>query len=151
MKFKSLLFVFALLFSFVGFADDSRPHLTTLEGKALYGEDLKGRWLIIHYWASWCDICMSEMSDIQKFYQQLSLKNAQMFMVNFDHLSATKQKKLLGQMGVSVPSLKGNPAKLFGIRSVTALPMTIMVGPDGKVRKVLYGPQSPNSLQKIME
>lgn len=151
MKFKALLFVFALLFSFVGFAEDSKPHLTTLEGKALYGEDLKGRWLIIHYWASWCDICMSEMPEIEKFYQQLSSKNAQMFMVNFDHLSAAKQKQLLADTGVHVPSLKGNPAKLFGIRSVSALPMTMMVGPDGKVKKVLYGPQSPKSLQKIMQ
>jgi thiol-disulfide isomerase/thioredoxin len=151
MKFKSLLFVFALLFSFVGFSSTDKPHLSTLDGKILYGEDLRGRWLIIHYWASWCDICMSEMPKIEKFYQSLSAKNVRFFMVNFDHLSAAKQKKLLLGMGVHAPSLQGNPAKLFGIHSVNALPMTIMVDPEGQVRSVLYGPQSEKSLKKVMK
>jgi thiol-disulfide isomerase/thioredoxin len=150
MKFKSLFLIVALLFSWTCFSADPKPHLTTLEGNNLYGEQLKGRWLIIHYWASWCDICISEMPEIQKFYQRLSAKKAQMFLVNYDQLSAAKQKQLLAKMGVTVPSLKGHPAKLFGIRDVSALPMTIIVNPQGKVAKVFVGPQSVNALEKIM-
>lgn len=146
---KHLLLVLSMFFSINGFATPS--HMTTLDGKALYGKDLKGKWLIIHYWASWCDICMGEMPEVQKFYQKLSKKKAQMYLVNFDGLDAKQQKSILNQQHVNIPSLQGNPAQLFGISQVTALPMTLVVTPEGKVKKVIYGPQSDSEINRLME
>ena len=152
MKFRSLLFLFGLLASLVVFsANESKPHFTTLEGQYLYGKDLKGRWLILHYWASWCDVCMSEMPEMQKFYRTLSSKKAQMFLVNYDHLTIVQQQKLMSKMGVNIPGLKGHPAQLFGINEISALPMTIIVNPNGKVKKVLEGPQTSKSLTSLMK
>lgn len=152
MIFRSLFLFFAFSCSIGSFAlEEVKPHFTTLENQNLYGKDLKGRWLILHYWASWCDVCMSEMPQMQKFYQQLSPEKAQMFMVNYDNLSPHQQKQLLGKMGVNIPGLKGHPAQLFGIQDVSALPMTMIVNPNGQVKKVLVGPQTPQSLAKWMK
>lgn len=152
MNFRSLILLFALLSSWVCFSSvETKPHFTTLEGQYLYGKDLKGRWLILHYWASWCDVCMSEMPEMQKFYQKLSTEKAQMFLVNYDHLTASQQKQLLSQMGVDIPGLQGHPARLFGINDIPALPLTIVVNPNGQVKKVLEGPQNSKSLLLLMK
>lgn len=146
---KSLLLFCSILFGINTFA--ATPHVTTLEGKSLYGKDLQGKWLIIHYWASWCDICMGEMPEVQKFYQKLSKKKANMYLVNFDGLNAQQQKSILTQQHVNIPSLQGNPAQLFGISQVTALPMTLLVTPEGKVKKVLYGPHADGEINQLMQ
>lgn len=152
MNYRSLVLFFGLLGSWVIFASvDTKPHFTTIEDQYLYGNDLKGRWLILHYWASWCDVCISEMPEMQKFYHKLSSNNAQMFLVNYDHLSPTQQKQLLGKMGVDIPSLKGHPARLFGINDISALPLTIVVNPNGQVKKVLQGPQTIKNLLQLMK
>ncbi len=152
MNFRSLFLLFGLLCSWGSFSSiEAKPHLTTLEGQYLYGKDLKGRWLILHYWASWCDVCMSEMPELQRFSHMLSSKKAQMFLVNYDHLSSVQQKQLLGKMGVDIPGLKGHPARLFGINDVPALPLTIMVNPNGQVKQVLEGPQSIKKLLQLMK
>ncbi|NBX85431.1 MAG: TlpA family protein disulfide reductase [Gammaproteobacteria bacterium] len=146
---KHLLLLLSLIFAMPSFSNST--HITTLEGQALYGKDLKGKWLIIHYWASWCDICMGEMPEVQKFYQHLSKSKAKMFLVNFDGLNAKQQKDLLNQQHVNIPSLKGNPAQLFGISQVSALPMTLVVTPEGKVKDVIYGPHADGKINQLMK
>lgn len=146
MKFKSLIWIFLLFSEMVCAA--AKPYITTLEGQRLYGEDLKGRWLILHYWASWCDICMSEMPVIEKFYQGIAKDKAQLFLVNYDQLSKAAQTQILTKAKVTAPSLDGHPAQLFGIKNADALPMTVIVDPNGKVKDVLYGPQSLADLKR---
>lgn len=150
MKIKSFLVLLALFYSVFSFAAN-KPFITTLDGQNLYGTDLKGRWLILHYWASWCDICMGEMPELQKFYQQLPKQKAQFYMVNYDHLNKSQVQKILSSMGVSIPSLIGNPGRLFGVRGASALPMTIIVNPEGKVLDVAYGPTNAKALNKIIQ
>ena len=146
MKLKSLAWTFLLLTG-VLFAG-TRPYISTLEGERLYGSDLKGRWLILHYWASWCDICMSEMPVVEQFYQGIPQDKARLFLVNYDQLSKAQIYQLLKKAKVTAPSLADNPAQLFGIKNADALPMTVVVAPNGKVKDVLYGPQTLADLKR---
>ena len=150
MKIKSFFLIFTLFLSTITFSA-ARPYLETLEGQKLYGSDLKGRWLLLHYWASWCDICMGEMPEVQKFYKGMPREKAQLFLVNYDGLSKEQQKKLLAKMGIRIPSLQGNPGRLFGIRAANALPMTIVVNPEGKVQDVAYGPVNIKTLSSMIQ
>lgn len=146
MRLKS--FVWALVFVTSVLFAGAKPYVSTLEGERLYGSDLKGRWLILHYWASWCDICMSEMPVMEKFYKGLEKDKARLFLVNYDQLSKAQIYQILKKAKVSIPSLEGHPAQLFGIKNADALPMTLVVNPDGKVKDVLYGPQSLADLKR---
>ncbi|NDH08078.1 MAG: TlpA family protein disulfide reductase [Gammaproteobacteria bacterium] len=146
MRLKSWAWVLLLLTG-VLFAG-TKPYITTLEGEKLNGHDLKGRWLILHYWASWCDICMSEMPVMEKFYQGLPKDKVRLFLVNYDQLSKNEIYQILKKSRVSIPSLEGHPAQLFGIKNADALPMTVVVDPNGKVKDLLYGPQTLADLKR---
>ena len=148
MRLKSWAWVLLLLTGVI--CAGAKPYLSTLTGDRLYGNDLKGRWLILHYWASWCDICMSEMPVMEQFYQGLHQNKARLFLVNYDQLSKQEIYQILNKAKVTIPSLEGHPAQLFGIKNADALPMTAFINPNGKVTKLLYGPQTLADLKREM-
>lgn len=125
------------------------PHLTTLDGQELYGKDLKGKWLVLEYWASWCDICMGELPHLERVYQKLNRQQVSLFLVNYDGLSPAEISHILNQKHVHIPSLRGQPASMFGVHRISALPMTIIVNPQGKVHKLMYGPEATNYLLNL--
>jgi thiol-disulfide isomerase/thioredoxin len=146
---KNILFYLALCFG-LSTASFANPHFTTLDGHEFYGKDLKGKWLVLEYWASWCDVCMSDLPQLQRIYQEINPQKAKLFLVNYDGLSDRQIHKILDKKHVNIPSLKGDPASLFGMKSVSALPMTMIINPQGKVHKVLYGPEANREILKIV-
>lgn len=143
---------FCLTFFFASFSPSfASPHFTTLSGQQLHGSDLKGKWIVLEYWASWCDICMSELPQLENIYHQMNPQKAKLFLVNYDGLSERQIHKIFSKKHIQIPSLKGDPATMFGMRSVSALPMTMIINPQGKVHKVLYGPEANREISKIIQ
>jgi len=44
--------------------------LATLDGKTISSDALKGKLLVINFWATWCGPCREEMPDLQQFYDK---------------------------------------------------------------------------------
>lgn len=129
----------------------SHAAFSTLEGQEISSKELQGRWLVLQYWAEWCDICMGEMPELQDLYNHINKSKARMYLVNFDGLSQRQLQKFFNQHHISIPSLKGDPAGAYGIHGITALPVMIVVNPQGKVHKVLYGPQSSRKILRMLK
>ena len=146
---KIIVLFFCLLLNMHAFAGNAA--VTTLEGKEISSKELQGRWLVLQYWADWCDICMGEMPELQDLYNHINKSKARMYLVNFDGLTQRQLKKFFHQHHISIPSLKGDPAGAYGIHGITALPVMIVVNPQGKVHKVLYGPQSSRKILRMLK
>lgn len=146
---KTIVLFFSLLLNMHAFA--SHAAFSTLEGQEISSKELQGRWLVLQYWAEWCDICMGEMPELQDLYNHINKSKARMYLVNFDGLSQRQLQKFFNQHHISIPSLKGDPAGAYGIHGITALPVMIVVNPQGKVHKVLYGPQSSRKILRMLK
>ena len=146
---KALVFLIGLFFNIQLFAAP-QANLTTLEGKTVSSQTIKGKWLILQYWANWCEICMGELPHVQKLYQDIDKSKVNLYMVNFDGLSKRQVNRIFANNHVTVPSLKGDPAGNYGIHGINALPVMIIVNPEGHVAKVLYGPQSERKILNIV-
>ena len=146
---KIIVLFFGLLLNMHVFAANTT--VTTLEGKEISSKELQGRWLVLQYWADWCDICMGEMPELQDLYNHINKSKARMYLVNFDGLSQRQLQKFFHLHHISIPSLKGDPAGAYGIHGITALPVMIIVNPQGKVHKVLYGPQSSRKILRMLK
>jgi len=102
--------------------------------------DLKGKWVVVNFWATWCAPCVKEIPDIAEFAKEQGDKvrvvGIALDWVEGDKPTANDERKIKAfakKVTHSYPLVLGNNAteKFFG--KVKALPKTIVYGPDGKV------------------
>ena len=98
--------------------------------------DLRGKVVLIDFWASWCRPCRMENPNVVRLYEQYRDKGFEIFSVSLDNnreswLKAIADDHLVWPNHVS--DLRGWSSaggRLYGISSI---PSTILVGPDGKI------------------
>lgn len=117
----------------------------TLDGHEGRFKDLQGRWVLINYWASWCEPCIKEIPELNQFAQQQGDKVA-VFAVNFDGIQGAQLQEQVAKLKFAIPVLTADPAVTLGYERPQALPSTFVFSPDGKLKQVLQGEQTVSSL-----
>lgn len=107
--------------------------------------DLKGRWLLVNYWAEWCRPCLEELPELNRFQRRFE-KDAVVFAVNFDGLQGEQLKEQVARLGIEVAVLNEDPSTRLGFKRPEALPSTYVFSPDGKLQQVLQGEQTVETL-----
>lgn len=151
MRIFSLLFF--ILFSLTGNSyalDTSKIVLNDLNGNKIPFQSLKGKWIFINYWASWCQPCLDEIDELNQFYQAKKEKIA-LFAVNFDMLALSNQRAMAQKYHLSYPSLRDDPAAALDLGDIRGVPATFVFNPEGKLVNVLYGSQTLASLNKALK
>lgn len=108
--------------------------------------DYKGRWVVISYWATWCEYCMGEIPELNAFYRA---HNNQVAMFGFNYDDPGNLQQHIQRSGVIFPTLVNDPKASFGIRGISGLPTTFVIGPNGRLN-VLEGPQTKRSLERAV-
>jgi thiol-disulfide isomerase/thioredoxin len=117
-----------------------------IAGQTLDFADLRGKWVIVNYWASWCAPCAKEIPELNAFYKDHGKKDAVILGVNYDGLPSNKLQDLVIKMGIAYPVLASDPKAMLGIGQVPGLPASYLISPEGKVVKTLFGEQTQASL-----
>ena len=93
-------------------------------------EDLKGKLLILNFWATWCAPCRLEMPSMERLYKEFKVEGLEIVAINF--MESPKPIILfLEENGLTFPVVldkKGEIAKRYGVH---ALPATFLVGRQG--------------------
>ena len=115
--------------------------------------DLRGKVVLIDFWASWCRPCRMENPNVVRLYNQFHNRGFEIFSVSLDKdrnawLTAIQKDNLSWPNHVS--DLRGWSSaggRLYGISSI---PSTVLVGPDGKIlARNLRGRELENKLNEI--
>jgi peroxiredoxin len=124
----------------------------TPEGKEFGLSDLKGKVVLVDFWASWCGPCRRENPNVVKLYNQYQAEGFTVLGVSLD----TDRSRWLGAIeadGLTWPhisDLKGwqnSAAQLYGVRSI---PHTVLVDREGKIiARNLRGPALEAKLAEI--
>lgn len=120
------------------------------EGRPVRLGDLQNKWLIINYWADWCDSCVEEIPELNNFYQHNQNKNIVLIGVNYDQLSQPDLKQAMQKSGITFPVLLEDPKLLWQLGEISVLPTTFIINPQGDVVKKIIGPNTERSLLKII-
>lgn len=124
--------------------------LKTTDGQTISWNSLRGKWVLINYWASWCDSCVYEIPELNRFFKSHSKEQVALFAVNYDSPSLQELKTLNQQFKINYPSLVNDPSQELGLGDITAVPVTFVFNPQGQLVKRLYGGQSLRSLNKAL-
>lgn len=143
---RSIIIILGLV-CLLGVFGCTKPEILDCKGKPIKLSEYKGKWVLVNYWANWCEPCMKELPTLNQFYQ----KHADKIMVlgvSFDSLTDQEINQFSQKMKIDFPMLSHFPGESYGLKSISALPVTLLFSPEGKFVKVMYGPQTSSSLTK---
>lgn len=140
----------ALLLSCVLLGACGKPDYHTLDGQSGRFAELQGRWVLINYWADWCEPCIKEIPELNLFAQRFGDQVA-VFAVNFDGAQGDKLQQQVARLKFAIPVLLEDPAARLGYQRPEALPSTFVFSPDGKLKQVLQGEQTVATLSAAID
>ncbi len=129
-------------------------NLPSHKGGNISLSSLKGKVVLIDFWASWCAPCRAENPNVVKMYNKYKDKGFTVYSVSLDKdktkwLSAIQKDGLIWPSHVSdLKSWQSIAAQAYGI---TSIPFTVLIDKDGKIiDKNLRGSQLEEKLKEIL-
>jgi len=123
-------------------------------GKIINLKDLKGQFVLVDFWASWCGPCRAENPNVVRAYNKYKDKGFTVLGVSFDQnkeawIKAIEKDNLTW---TQISDLKGwgnEAGKLYGI---TSIPQNLLLNKEGKiVAKNLRGAELESKLEEIIK
>ena len=128
--------------------------LNSPEGRPVSLSSLKGKYVLIDFWASWCGPCRQENPNVVKLYNRFKNKNFEIFGVSLDKDKDNWVKAIEkdGLVWVHVSDLQSWNSAGGRAYQINSIPATYLVGPKGEiVAKNLRGRELENTLEKLLK
>ncbi len=107
--------------------------VTELDGQTFDLAKLKGKVVLVSYWATWCAPCRKDMPKLDAFYRSHHQQNLEMIGISVDRQGdLAKVRKVMASLAYPVAMLKDVSVNGFG--EPEGVPITWIVDADGKVR-----------------
>ncbi|MHB8509927.1 MAG: TlpA family protein disulfide reductase [Candidatus Dormibacteria bacterium] len=111
--------------------------LFDLDGHPVSVGDLRGRPVLLNFWATWCVPCRAEMPELQ-FEARKFANSARVIGVD-EGEPVDVIRQFTGEIGVTYPIWRDPTNQVDGILKAPGLPYSIYLGKDGRVRTVRLG------------
>ena len=122
------------------------------DGETMSLSSLRGQYVLIDFWASWCGPCRSENPNLVKVYNQYKDKGFTVFSVSLDK-NLDKWKEAIKKDNLSWPNhvsdLKQWNTPMTSLYNFSSIPHTVLVNPEGKI--IATGLRGKSLEQKLKE
>lgn len=123
-------------------------------GKMVKLSDLRGKYVLIDFWAAWCKPCRQENPNVVRLYNQYKDKGFEVFGVSLDRTKEDWVKAIADDQltWTHVSDLKYFNSAAAELYKIDAIPATYMIDPDGKIiARDLRGPSLENKLAELFD
>ncbi|HYA88424.1 MAG TPA: TlpA disulfide reductase family protein [Nitrospirota bacterium] len=116
-------------------------------GKNVALSDMKGRVVLLEFWATWCPPCRASIPGIERLYEKYKDKGVVVLTVSMDDSGWDAVQSFVKENGIKYTVLKGNDdvAEKYQVRSI---PMLVVIDKEGKVVKRYLGFGSDQDVER---
>lgn len=124
--------------------------LQTFDGQAVALSDLRGRVVVINFWASWCLPCAEEAADLENTWRQYQAEGV--LFLGVDYLDTeTEARAYLKRWNITYPNGPDLQTRISYQYRVRGVPETFVVDQAGTLAAVFVGPITQAQLQAAIE
>jgi peroxiredoxin len=131
------------------------PALTvrTIEGEEVSLESLKGRKVVLNFWATWCGPCRLEMPAFTKVYSEYKERGVEMVgAANETRASRPKVVDFARRLGIEFPIwLEASSDHMDAFKVGPELPATVLVDREGRLAARIQGVTDESQLRSLID
>ena len=115
--------------------------LAVLEGSGTGSSaDHRGRWVLVNFWASWCEPCRDEAPALERFQQRHGGRDFTVLGINLDD-GTDDARAFVEEFGLTYPQLRdGDGDERRKAYAMTGFPESFLVDPQGNLALIRRGP-----------
>ena len=113
--------------------------LKDLSGKEIKLSSLRGKVVVLNFWATWCPPCREEVPSMMRLNQAMAGKPFQMLAVSEDEGGKEAVEKYFSKSGTMLPALLDTDQKVGQRYGLTGVPETFVIDTKGVILKKVVG------------
>lgn len=131
--------------------DRTRPSLeiATLDGTPFELAAHRGKWVVVNFWATWCAPCLKEMPELSALHSMR--EDVEVVGLAYEDIEPADMRAFLAKRPVTYPiAIVDTYDPPADFETPRGLPMTVLIGPDGRVATQVLGPVTAASLEQAI-
>ena len=121
--------------------------LMSLDGTTVKSSALKGSVVVLNFWATWCQPCMSEIPELK---QVATSSKAKVIGIAFDHDGVKTIKPFVASNSINYMVLVGDE-EVFQRFNGVGIPYTLVLDPSQRIVKIYRGPTTKKAIEEDLK
>ncbi|WP_255507901.1 peroxiredoxin [Lysinibacillus sp. BW-2-10] len=127
--------------------------LSDMNGDPINLSDLRGKIVILNFWATWCPPCRAEMPHMQSFYEKNKDNGVEIIAVNLTALDEGKQavEKFVNEYGLTFPVVLDENGSVGKLYEILTIPTSYIIDAEGRIFQKFVGSMDEQIMEDMIK